>query len=72
MDQKRSRILALTALLALLLAGLHGADGDRPLGFDLDIGQGRTRIVLSAAVIRLAFDFEHRRPKTNSGWGGRP
>jgi len=70
MDKKRSSILAVLAMLSLLLLGLRGTGGDRPLGLDLDIGQERTRIVLTAAVIRLAFDFEHQRPKTDSGRGG--
>jgi len=68
MDKRRGTF-ALLAVLALLLMGLKGS-GDRPLGLDLDIGQERTRIVLTAAVIRLAFDFEHQRPKADSRRGG--
>ncbi|BAK67389.1 hypothetical protein SLG_27140 [Sphingobium sp. SYK-6] len=69
MDKKRSSILAVLAGLSLLLLGVPGAGGYRPLGLDFDIEQERTRIVLTAAVIRLAFDFEHHRPKTDSGRG---
>jgi len=65
MDKKRG-LIALLALLALLFVGLRGMDGERALGLDVDIGHERTRIVLTAAIVRLAFDFEHDRPKTDT------
>ncbi len=69
MDRRRAAF-GLMAMLTLLVPGFRGIDGGQPLGIDLNIGREHTRLVLTASIIRLAFDFEHNRPKTNSGWGG--
>lgn len=68
MDMRRAAF-GLMALLAALFLGLRGVAGGQPVGIDLNVGREHTRLVLTAPILRLAFDFEHDRPKTNSGWG---
>jgi len=69
--EKKRRLIALMAVLALLFAGLRATGDAHPVGLDLSVGQDRTHVVLTLALLRLAFDFEHDRPKSDSGWGSR-
>ncbi|HEY1124356.1 MAG TPA: hypothetical protein VGE65_01885 [Sphingobium sp.] len=63
--QARQYALGLLAVLAVLAAATGQARSGQ-WGLDLDLGQERTSIILTAAAIRLAFEFEHGRSKTNS------
>lgn len=55
---------ALVLLLTVLV--MMASSTQARWGLELDVGKDRTSVVLTAAAVRLAFEFEHKRSKSDS------
>lgn len=56
----RAWVLLLTVLVMI------ASSAQARWGFELNLGKDRTSVVLTAAAVRFAFAFEHKRPNSDS------